>query len=65
MDIGIGDFVEINKGATIVSGVVDGIKVNESGLERISILEIDYWFWMDAGWRFITDTEEEEQNGEI
>lgn len=61
MDIGIGSYVTLMKGVTQVTGLIDGLKVNENGLERVSLLEMDYWFYLDAGWQFIDDTEEDEE----
>jgi hypothetical protein len=49
------------KGVTQVTGLVDGIKVNQEGLERISLLELDYWFYMDSGWQFVNESEDNDE----
>lgn len=59
MDIAIGTQVTIAKGLTQITGRIDGIKANENGLERISIMELDHWFWMLSGWVFVDVMEEE------
>lgn len=66
MDLGIGSYVTLQKGVTQVTGLVDGLKVNEEGLERISIMELDHWFWMSQGWQFLVESEDqsEEDNEE-
>ena len=61
MDLGIGSYVTIQKGVTKVTGLVDGIKVNDKeGLERISLMEMDNWFWMAQGWQFLVESEEDD-----
>ena len=55
MDIGIGSYVTLQKGVTKITGLVDGLKVNEEGLERISIMELDHWFYMYQGWQFVAE----------
>lgn len=62
MDIGIGSYVTLQKGVTQITGLVDGLKVNEEGLERISIMELDHWFYMHQGWQFVA---EEAVDGEV
>jgi len=62
MDIGIGSYVTLQKGVTQITGLVDGLKVNEEGLERISIMELDHWFYMFQGWQFVA---EEADNAEV
>lgn len=64
MDIGIGSYVTLQKDLTEITGMVDGIKVNEHGLERVSIANIDIWFWMNSGWKF-AELVEEVEDGEI
>lgn len=61
MDLSIGSYVTLMKGVTQVTGLVDGIKVNQEGLERVSLLELDYWFYMDAGWQFVDESEDEDE----
>lgn len=60
MDLGIGSYVTLQKGVTRVTGLVDGLKVNEEGLERISIMELDHWFWMSQGWQFLVESEDDD-----
>ena len=60
MDIGIGSYVVLNKGTTTVTGLIDGLKVKDGDLERVSLLEMDNWFWMDGGWKFMKETEEDD-----
>lgn len=64
MDIGIGSYVTLQKELTEITGMIDGIKVNEHGLERVSIANIENWFWMNTGWKFAEFVEEIE-DGEI
>ena len=61
MDLGIGSYVTLVKGVTQVTGLIDGLKVNSEGLERVSLMELDYWFYFDAGWKFVDDSEQEEE----
>jgi len=60
VDLGIGSYVTMQKGVTQVTGLVDGLKVNEEGLERISIMELDHWFWMSQGWQFVVESEDDD-----
>ena len=64
MDIGIGSYVTLQKDLTEITGMIDGIKVNEHGLERVSIANIENWFWMNTGWKF-AELVEEVEDGEI
>jgi hypothetical protein len=50
----------MQKGVTQVTGLVDGLKVNEEGLERISIMELDHWFYMSQGWQFVVESEDDD-----
>lgn len=56
-EIGLNTPVTIINETTVVAGVVDGIKVGRAGLERISIENIEGWFWMSDGWEFLVDEE--------
>ena len=56
MEVRIGGYVELMKGSTIVSGLVNGIKVKEGELERVSIEELD-WFVLEDGWAFVMESE--------
>ena len=58
MDLGIGSYVTLKKGVTEVTGLINGFKVDDDGLERVSIMELDYWFWMSQGWQFVVESEE-------
>lgn len=60
MDLGIGSYVTMQKGVTQVTGLVDGLKVNEEGLERISLMELDHWFYMSQGWQFLVESEDDD-----
>jgi len=60
VDLGIGSYVTMQKGVTQVTGLVDGLKVNEEGLERISIMELDHWFYMSQGWQFLVESEDDD-----
>ena len=60
MDLGIGSYVTMQKGVTRVTGLVDGLKVNEEGLERISLMELDHWFYMSQGWQFLVESEDDD-----
>jgi hypothetical protein len=53
LEIGLGSYVGLSKGDTVIQGMVDGIKLSEGILERISMEEIEMWFYMDAGWQFM------------
>ena len=56
MEVRIGGYVELMKGSTIVSGLVNGIKVKDGELERVSIEELD-WFVLEDGWAFVMESE--------
>lgn len=66
-EITLGSYVTLKKEETFVIGAIDGLKLVRGNLERISVEEMDYWFWMSDGWQIVIDqpTEEEEENGEI
>ncbi len=36
-----------------MTGIVNGIKLADGILERITLEELDTWFYMDAGWQFV------------
>ena len=59
MEVRIGGYVELMKGSTIVSGLVNGIKVKDGELERVSIEELD-WFVLEDGWAFVMESEEDD-----
>lgn len=61
----LGDEVTIQKNETWVTGRVSGIMLDSrKELERIYLHEISFAFYMSDGWKFIDETEEEE-DGEI
>jgi hypothetical protein len=51
LEIGLGSYIGLRKGGTLVTGLV---------LEKISLEDIDLWFYMDSGWGFIEMTGEDE-----
>ena len=53
LEIGLGSYVGLRKGATLMTGMVNGIKLADGILEKISLEEVDMWFYMDAGWGFM------------
>jgi len=59
LEIGLGSYIGLKKGGTLVTGLVNGIKLADGILEKISLEEIDMWFYMDSGWGFIQLEEEE------
>lgn len=61
LQIGLNSYVEITKGATHVSGLINGMKLQEEGLYWISFYDIDANFYMHDGWMFVDDSEEEEE----
>lgn len=59
MEVGLGDYVSLIKGSTVVSGLVNGIKVNNGDLERVCVEELD-WLVMEDGWAFVDDSEDDD-----
>lgn len=57
-EIGLGDVVMMQKGDTLVSGPIDGIKLNRGALERIYIEHLGY-LDVNEGWMVVTEVEEE------
>ena len=53
LEIGLGSYVGHRKGQTVMTGIVNGIKLADGILERITLEELDTWFYMDAGWQFV------------
>ncbi len=53
LEIGLGSYVGLRKGQTVMTGIVNGIKLADGILERITLEELDTWFYMDAGWQFV------------
>jgi hypothetical protein len=60
MQVFLGDYVTIQRGDTVVSGKVEGLKLDKGQLEKVAIEQIDTWFYMSNGWQFLDETEEEE-----
>jgi hypothetical protein len=65
LEIGLGSYVGLRKGDTLITGLINGMKLADGILERISLEEIDLWFYMDAGWGFIKTDEEIEDKDEV
>ena len=66
MQVFLGDRVTVVKGLTYITGAVSGVVLDKSKqLERVYLEHIDTPIWMYEGWRFIEETEweEEEDNG--
>ena len=60
IEIGLGTPVMLSRGNTVVIGAIDGMKLSRGEIERVSIEEMDHWFWMSEGWKFITNDGEED-----
>lgn len=65
MEIAVGDLIYIRNEQTSVIGFVDGVKYDKGELERVSIENMDYWFWVQKGWQFEVVEVEEEKDGQI
>lgn len=66
MQVFLGDRVTVVRGLTYITGAVSGVVLDKSKqLERVYLEHIDSPIWMYEGWRFIEETEweEEEDNG--
>jgi|TARA_R110000803_G_scaffold107000_3_gene175137 hypothetical protein len=65
MQLFLGDRVTLVKEDTFITGAISGIVLDKTKqLERVYIEHIDSPVWMYQGWRFVEDTEwEEEENG--
>ena len=66
MQVFLGDRVTVVRGLTYITGAVSGVVLDKSKqLERVYLEHIDSPIWMYEGWRFIEETEweEEEENG--
>lgn len=66
MQVFLGDRVTVVKGLTYITGAVSGVVLDKSKqLERVYLEHIESPIWMYEGWRFIEETEweEEEDNG--
>lgn len=57
--IGLNDYVMLKKGDTIVSGIVDGMKLNRGELETLSIENL-HWFRLDEGWLLVEEADDAE-----
>lgn len=60
MEIGLGAYLSVMKDTTIVTGIVNGIKLADGELERVSFECLDIWLYMSDGWVFIEQKEEED-----
>jgi hypothetical protein len=58
--IGLGSYVGVTKGETLVTGYINGIKLYEGVVERVSFDEIEYWFYLDQGWKIVELGESDE-----
>lgn len=59
MEVGLADVIMLQKGDTIISGLVDGIKLNRGALEKISIEHLGF-FDLQEGWMAVTEVEDED-----
>ena len=57
--IGLNEYVMLKKGDTIVSGIVDGMKLNRGELETLSIENL-HWFRLDEGWLLVQEADDAE-----
>jgi hypothetical protein len=62
IEVGLNDSIMLQKGDTIVAGIVDGIKLNRGTLEKISIEHLGF-FEFAEGWMAVREVEED--NAEI
>lgn len=53
IQIGLGSYIGVTKGETLVTGYINGIKLYEGVVERISFDEVEYWFYLDQGWKIV------------
>jgi len=60
MQIFLGDHVTIVRGDTLVSGKVEGVKLDKGQLEKVALENIDTWFYLENGWVFVDETEDED-----
>lgn len=60
MQIFLGDHVTIMRGDTVISGKVEGVKLDKGQLEKVAIENIDSWFYMENGWQFLDEIEGED-----
>jgi hypothetical protein len=51
--IGLGSYVGVTKGETLVTGYINGIKLYGGVVERVSFDEVEYWFYLDQGWKIV------------
>jgi hypothetical protein len=65
MQVFLGDRVTVVRGLTYITGAVSGVVLDKSKqLERVYLEHIDSPIWMYEGWRFIEETEWEEEENE-
>lgn len=60
IEIGLGSYVGVTKGDTLVTGFINGIKLFQGVVERVSFDDIEYWFYLDQGWKIVELGEREE-----
>jgi ABC-type uncharacterized transport system ATPase subunit len=59
VEVGLNDQIMLQKGDTIVAGVVDGIKLNRGEMEKISIEHLGFFDFAE-GWMAVRQVEEED-----
>jgi hypothetical protein len=62
MQVFLGDYVTIQRGDTVVSGKVEGLKLDKGQLEKVAIEQIDTWFYMSNGWQFLDEIGEDDDD---
>lgn len=62
MQIFLGDLVTMMKNETIVTGRVEGVKMRHGELERVAIVGIDGWLYVNEGWLFAEEEEAERED---
>ena len=67
MEVGLGSYLSVMKDSTFVTGIINGIKLKDGELERVSFECIDIWFYMSDGWAFVEQEQQEEgeEDGEV
>ena len=59
IEVGLNDQIMLQKGDTIVAGLVDGIKLNRGQVEKISIEHLGF-FEFSEGWMAVKEVEDED-----
>ena len=59
----LGDTITLVKNDTWVTGQVAGVVLDDhKELERVYLHDLNYAFYMSAGWKIVDDREDEEEN---